>query len=278
MKKAISVILIAASLLLTIGCVSGTEKIAKQKTFEQGDYRYEDENLIALISINKEIVTDNHFDFDIYVDFTIENKTGEGISLITDYLSYNFTSGKMVKLLPGETKQLHTALSSPPIAIPPHSTIQKTFYFVEASDGAQIALKFIVTPTLENASLVFGYRKDGKEIVSMVTPADIVNVTTYSGYVYRDPNRPLPEHKNKLGQVTVKQKTWNLLFTKSIEKRRQILFDKATQKAVEQYGNDILLANVRYEGMWNPLSLLLYFSMLGFVEDASVTADVLENP
>lgn len=65
MKKAISVILIAASLLLTIGCVSGTEKIAKQKTFEQGDYRYEDENLIALISINKEIVTDNHFDFDI---------------------------------------------------------------------------------------------------------------------------------------------------------------------------------------------------------------------
>ena len=246
-----SIIAILTCMLLTMGCVSGTEKIAKQKIFEQGDYLYEDENLVVLISINKEIATDDYFDFEVFVEFTIENKTEEGISLITDYLSYNFASGKMVKLLPGETKQLHTALSSPPIAIPPHSTIKKIFYFVEASDAARTALKIIISPELDNASLVFGYRKDGKEIVSKVTAADNINVTTFSGYVYRDSNMPLPEYTNKLGEVTAKQKTWNLLFTKSVEKRRKDLYDLATEKAIEQYGSNILLANVRYEGTWN---------------------------
>lgn len=278
MRKMASIITILTCILLTMGCVSGTEKTAKQKIFEQGDYLYEDENLVVLISINKEIATDDYFDFEVFVEFTIENKTEEGISLITDYLSYNFASGKMVKLLPGETKQLHTALSSPPIAIPPHSTIKKIFYFVEASDAARTALKIIISPELDNASLVFGYRKDGKEIVSKVTAADNINVTTFSGYVYRDPNMPLPEYKNKLGEVTAKQKTWNLLFTKSVEKRRKDLYDLATKKAIEQYGSNILLANIRYEGTWNPLSLVLYFSLLGFVEDAKITADVLESP
>ncbi|MGB4405585.1 MAG: hypothetical protein WBI82_01840 [Sphaerochaeta sp.] len=276
MKKAILMVICTVSLLFLIGCVTGgTENIAKQKTFERGDYRYEDENLVVLISVNKELASNDYFDFDLFVEFTFENKTGEGISLITDYFSYNFSSGKVVKLLPGETKQLHSALSSPQIAIPPRSTIKKTFYFVEDSEGAYMALKYIVNPTLENAYLVFGYNKDGKETIATVTAADSTNTTTYSGYVYRDPNLPIPEYKEKLGQVIAENRTWNVLFLKPIEDRRQILLDMATQQAKEEYGDDIILANVRYNGMWNPLSLLLYFSMFGFVEDATITADVL---
>ena len=275
MKKVAWVIVCVIFLLLTTSCVTGTENITKQKNYERGEYRYEDENLVITASINKEVALDDYFDFDIYVEFTIENKTSAGMSFLTDYVSYNYSSGEMVKLLPGETKQLHTALSAPQIAIPPRSIIKKTFYFVEDSEGAYAALKYTISPLLENAYLVFGYAKDGIEAVTTITAADRINTTILSGYVYHNKNYPLPEFRKKLGQVTVEKRTWNVLFLNSVEKRRQLLFDLAMQQAIEKYGNDIVLANVHYDGTWNPLSIILYFSMLGFVENETITADVL---
>lgn len=275
MKKAVLVVLCVITLLFTAGCVTGTENIAKHKNYERGEYRYEDDNLVVTATINKELAPDDYFDFDVFVDLTIENKTSAGMSLLTDYLSYNFSSGSIIKLRPGDTRVINAALSAPPIAIPPRSAIRKTFYFVTDSDGAHVALKYTISPLLENGYLVFGYNKDGKETIATITAADRTDSATLSGYEYYDPNSPVPEYGKKLGQVTEEKRVWNVLFLKSVEERRQVLLDLATQQAIEKYGNDIALANVRYDGTWNPLSILLYFSMLGFVENETITADVL---
>lgn len=281
MKKAVWVIVCVISLFITTGCVTGTGtgsstgNIAKHKNYERGEYRYEDDNLLVTVSINKEEATDDYFDFDISVDFTVENKTTVGMSFLTDYLSYNYSSGNIIKLRPGDTRVINAALSAPPLAIPPRSTIKKTFYFVTDSDGAYAALKFTISPLLENGYLVFGYNKDGKETIATITAADRTDAATLNGYEYYDPNSPVPEYGKKLGQVTVQKRVWNVLFLKSVEERRQVLFNLAMQQAIEKYGTDIALANVRYDGTWNPLSILLYFSILGFVENETITADVL---
>jgi hypothetical protein len=84
----------------------------------------------------------------------------------------------------------------------------------------------------------------------------------------------LPVQSASLGTVIVKETYWNFLFLNSVENRRKVLFDKAMVEAKNKYGENIELKNLRYQGDWNAASLLFYFSMLGFVEDATLTADV----
>jgi hypothetical protein len=62
-----------------------------------------------------------------------------------------------------------------------------------------------------------------------------------------------------------------------VDKRREFLLEQAKKEAEKKYGNNIELTNIEYEGNWSPASILLYFSMLGFVEKASITADVIQK-
>jgi hypothetical protein len=80
-----------------------------------------------------------------------------------------------------------------------------------------------------------------------------------------------------LGSVIVKKTFWNILFASPVNERRRTLYNLAMQDARYRYGDDIVLRNLRYIGSWSPMSLVLYFSLLGFVEDASLTADVVRE-
>ena len=49
----------------------------------------------------------------------------------------------------------------------------------------------------------------------------------------------------------------------------------AKAEAEKQFGKGVSVENIRYEANWNPLSLLLYFDMLGQFRDIKGTADVV---
>jgi hypothetical protein len=269
MKGIIYGIVILVLVSFASGCLSSTEAIAREHSFESGAYRYEDDNIVIDLTINKHTRENNDSDSISSVELEMTNKTDYGLSLITDYSSYNTNNGLVMKLVPGETREIHTALTLPQIAIPSKATIRKLLYFTE--DSASI----IVDPLLSDSYLVFGYNMGGKETILTITNKHFVRESVVQGSLWNDPTTMLSEYRTVLGQVTVEKKNWNILFLQSEEGRKKVLYDMAFKLAKERYGDDIVLANIQYSGKWNPLSLVLYFSMLGFVEDATATADVL---
>ncbi len=83
---------------------------------------------------------------------------------------------------------------------------------------------------------------------------------------------------NVLGQVTANRTYWHVLFIGSPEVHRTELLELAKETATAKYGQDIDIRNPKYSSKWSAASLLLYFSILGWVENASVTIDVIKIP
>ncbi|MBN1686342.1 MAG: hypothetical protein JW852_06780 [Spirochaetales bacterium] len=79
----------------------------------------------------------------------------------------------------------------------------------------------------------------------------------------------------KAGEVTVQVRVWNLLFLKSPDDRAAAVVGKAERKAREEFGPEAVLADPRLYSRWSPYSLFLGLDLLGFAEDATLTADVL---
>jgi uncharacterized protein YceK len=79
----------------------------------------------------------------------------------------------------------------------------------------------------------------------------------------------------KVATIVESDTYWSILFLESPEAMRKNLFEKASNKAKLLYGDDVKLINLNYTGEWNALSLLLYFGMLGQVQDVILTADVV---
>ena len=67
---------------------------------------------------------------------------------------------------------------------------------------------------------------------------------------------------------------WHILFTGNTE---ETVLERAEAEAEAKYGEGAFPMNIRYNGNWSASSLLLYFSMLGWVEKLSVTADVFKQ-
>ncbi len=79
----------------------------------------------------------------------------------------------------------------------------------------------------------------------------------------------------KAGSVSVSMKIWNLLFVKTPADRRLELLTEAEQQVKEEYGDDAVVVNHRFDSRWSPNSLLLIFDLIGFVEEGWLHADVL---
>lgn len=97
-----------------------------------------------------------------------------------------------------------------------------------------------------------------------------------TGYVEYYPDLDLDAERIN-SSVFVQTTFWNVLFLRSVEERRNELYRTALYKAKSVYGNNIELKDLTYEGKWSAKSLLLYFSIFGFVENASLRANI-ERP
>lgn len=90
-------------------------------------------------------------------------------------------------------------------------------------------------------------------------------------------DRYIGEQHKIIGQVEVTKTYIHPLFigASSIKKRTE-LQNMLLTKARQNYGSDAELLNINYESSWNGWSMLFYFSMMGFVEDAKATASVYD--
>jgi len=86
---------------------------------------------------------------------------------------------------------------------------------------------------------------------------------------------PSAAEYTEAGSVTVRALVWNVLFLRSPEERAARLLEAAEKKAIEEYGPEAILANLDLVSRWSPYSLILGLDLLGFAEDAALTADVL---
>ena len=188
-----------------------------------------------------------------YVNLLVKNNTDSVLTLIVDLASFTTSAGQNDKFVTGETRVLDSNKSQPVITIPPKSNFNKDFYLANSNNW--------VPNTLKGSSFVFGYQINSNERY-IIFSGDQVNSI-------------LPKKDEVLGTVSVKKQFWNVLFASRVESRRKQLYDLAIQEATTKYGSAVRLQNLVYEGKWSGLSLILYFSMLSFVEDASLTADVV---
>lgn len=103
-------------------------------------------------------------------------------------------------------------------------------------------------------------------VLLFITGCATTNWEPTSRYVAKEPK----------GRVTATQMYIHPLFMgKSPEYMRMELQNKALEEAHNQYGSDSYLSNIQYYSNLNILGILFYFDMLGFVEDATITADVV---
>lgn len=258
MRKQLFLIMSILLMAFTItGCVTMNMPEYGRNYVTHEPIKIEDENVKAELS----------FMNDEWVNLTIINKSKDVIQLINDLSSYNDDRGNNSKLIPEGTKYIDANNSIPPIAIPPESMYKKNYIssnhiYYESGQYGGWRTKPWVPNSLKKVSFIFTYKVNGME--------------KYLLFKGENTNEVLKEPE-MLGTIDVHERYWNVLFLKSVNERRSLLYTKALIEAKKKYGDNITLKNLQYIGEWHPLSLVLYFSMLGFVEDASLTADVYNN-
>lgn len=199
-----------------------------------------DENLSYEDNLVKMSVAYSVGDNVCQVDFV--NKSDEGIVFITDYASCNNS-----KLVFGDSRIIDSYRSQPVVPVGPKSIIAQKMYL--ADDGIIFSM----------SSFTFGYKDmNGKETFISLS----------------EQNNSASRFSETLGEISVDKTNWIFLFLRSPESRQKELKELLLEKAKSTYGQDVEIGNVRYEGKWSPASLLFYFSMLGWVENASATATV----
>jgi len=203
-----------------------------------------------------------------WAEITIENKSEKVVTLLWDVSSFTPSNGNSHRLVPEGTKYIEAKQSIPPVSIAPGSKFVKSFfssdsfYYQSGEYGGWTDLPWI-PKDLSGSKFVFGYRIGSEE-----------------GFLIFDGNESHSKMKAPpeiIGSVKYETTFWNILFLNPVEKRREVLLREAKKEAVNKYGNNIELTNIEYAGNWSPASLILYFSMLGFVEKASITADVIQK-
>ncbi len=80
------------------------------------------------------------------------------------------------------------------------------------------------------------------------------------------------QNRKYLGEVITEKKVWHWFFATG--NTEVVAYNEALKSAYEHYGNNIYIANVRYNGSWNAASLLMYWDIFGWVEGIEIRADV----
>jgi hypothetical protein len=234
------------------GCITTSQYRFGQAHRSHESLRVEDESIVATL----EFVEAKQ------VNLSINNKTDMVIELLVDPSSFTYATGVSSKLIPAGTRYIDSTQVQPSIAIPPKSNFYKSFFsadsvsYVSGQSGGWKIRNWIPN-NLTGSSFVFPYK-----------------VKSGEGYLVFKNQKTEPATSQSLGPVSVAVTNWNILFQNSVTQRRKAIYNKALETAQSQYGNQVELRNLRFIGKWSPMSLLLYFSILGFVEDASLTADV----
>jgi len=254
-KKCKSVVLIVMILLFS-SCVT-SEINNDEVIISHAPIEFENEDIKAILTI-----TNNK-----WVSLLIENKSNNVLQFITDLSTFNTSSGNSQKLVPEGTKFADVNNSIPSSAIPPKSKFQKSFF---SSDSVYYSENLMtwksnewIPNTLEGVTFLFTYKNDAIDKYILFSGSESLPLSSFQ--------------PQTLGRITVKETFFNFLFLKSIEDRRDILYEKAMAESRKKYGNNIELVNLKYMGEWKNVSLLLLFSMLGFVEDATLTVDVISK-
>lgn len=200
------------------------------------------------------------FDDRVWMVLEVENNTNEPVRIEPDNSSFAFPSGQTSKPVSEDTRGYDAGRSVPPIVVGAGEKFRGEFVSRNAISynyGWRLSEWVPINP--EGLAITIGYSTAGND--------------GYFSFKYDSQSANAPDWTT-LGEVEVEKRFWNFLFLRSGDKRRKELFELAQEKALAEYGSDRLI-NLKYEGSWNGLSLLLYFSMLGFVEDATLTATVI---
>ena len=104
----------------------------------------------------------------------------------------------------------------------------------------------------------------------------VITLTGCATLISDAPELSSPELQGyeKVGNVSADNVYWNWLFQKDAEERRDKLMQTAAEKAAKEYGEEAIILLEKAEGKWSPKSLLMLFSTIGYVEDASLEASV----
>jgi len=78
----------------------------------------------------------------------------------------------------------------------------------------------------------------------------------------------------RAGTVSVRGRTWNWLFRLPPEDRLAALEAAALKEAREAYGPDAEIRVEKIASLWHPLSLVMLFDLLGYVEETGLSASV----
>ncbi len=91
------------------------------------------------------------------------------------------------------------------------------------------------------------------------------------------PDQKITKDSPIIGSVESKKVFIHPLFIATPESNRKALYKNAEEKARKEYGINIELVNLVYYSEWHFASLLFYFSMLGWVENATIMATVIKQ-
>jgi hypothetical protein len=255
MKTIVCFLVIGIIALGSFGCVTMKEG-AGELGFPKPPIVVSNEDVDAVLTAESSV----------WIVLELKNKTDKVIVLENDLASFTYPGGQNTKLAPDGTRYIDANKPFPEVTIPPKSNFNIAFFAVESiyytsGEYGGWGSSSWVPQSLEGTSFTFAYKIDGIEKFIVFSGNEISKIVTTASI--------------KIGTITHKEIFWNILFLYSVENRRSYLLSKAKEDAVKIYGPDIQLINIEYTGSWNALSLILDFSLLGFVEDAAVTADVI---
>ncbi len=204
---------------------------------------YEDENLSA------KIIASNNF-----VNLKIENKTNSVVTLLVEGSTTTMNNGETSKLVPEGTRFIQSNDIQSPLLIAPKSNLNKSFFAASAVnwDNSEWEIKSWVNPN--SFSLIFPYTIDESKNYIMVQTS-------------------LLETEEVIGSIEVSKNYWHILFTSNDDYKEE-LYQMALKEAINKYGDNIKLVNGTYEGIWSPLSMVLYFDVLGYVDNIKFKTDV----
>ncbi len=245
-------IIIFLFLIILIGISVGCSTIIEKQSFP---LHFNDDDVEASLFIIS----------DSWVSLNIINKSDYVITLITDLSSFNYNS-RTYRLIPEGTKYIDATRSQPNFVIAPKTSFSKQFtaaesiYYVSGAYSNGWNIKPWIPEDLSQAIFLFG-----------ISINNISKFITFKG----DEIVKVKENYTIVGTAYAEKIYWNIFFiSQPIQNKKNEVYNICLRDSIAKYGEDIILMNLKYESTWQIASMLLYFSMLGYVEKFSLSAEI----
>lgn len=238
------------------------EREAQNAQFYSRGWSGKDENLeVKVTSAYEE--EDKQSRKNLSIDFY--NISDKPVVLKSDLLSMiDNENGRAYNLISIDGFTIHSDMAQPDFLIPANKMITRTFVARDAIhyDDGWKTKQWVPTG---DSTLTVTYR-DQKDNMEKSVTAELTSKT--------DPEKEAVE---VLGTVESSAFYPHILFINPVDWNRRQLYKKALAKAKSKYGENVELYNLDFVGKWNPLSLVLYFDVFGWCENAKLKADVIKS-